>query len=46
MSESNIIISINTDKDAPINDIADYVIVGNAMDVIPKIISSYKKNSK
>ena len=46
MNESNIIISINTDKEAPINKIADYVIVGNAMDVIPKIISSYKKNSK
>jgi electron transfer flavoprotein alpha subunit len=31
---------------APINRIADYVIVGDVMDVIPKMITYYKKNSK
>jgi len=40
------IIAINTDPDAPINKIADYVITGDVADVIPKIIESYKKNSK
>lgn len=46
MKESGIIISINTDPDAPINSIADYVIVGSVEDVIPKMIKYYKENSK
>ena len=46
MQESSIIISINNDPDAPINTIADFVINGNAEDVIPKLIKYYKKNSK
>ena len=46
MSESSMIISINTDPDAPINKIADYAICGDVMDVIPKLIKSYKQNSK
>lgn len=46
MQDSSIIISINSDPDAPINTIADFVITGNAEDVIPKLIQYYKKNSK
>ena len=46
MNESSIIISINTDPDAPINAIADYVITGSVEDVIPRLIKHYKKNSK
>ena len=46
MKESGIVISINTDKDAPINSIADYVIIGAVEDVIPKMIKYYKENSK
>ena len=46
MQESSIIISINSDPDAPINRIADYVIVGTVEEVIPKLIKYYKKNSK
>ncbi len=46
MEESAMVISINTDKDAPINEIADYAIVGDIADVIPKMIESYKRNSK
>ena len=46
MEESVIIISINTDPDAPINAIADYVITGDVMEVVPKMIKYYKKNSK
>lgn len=46
MQESAIIISINNDPNAPINTIADYVITGNAEDIIPKLIKYYKKNSK
>jgi electron transfer flavoprotein alpha subunit len=34
------IISVNTDPNAPMNAIADYTIVGNVMDVIPKIMKS------
>ena len=46
MEESAIIISINTDKDAPINSLADYVIDGDVASVIPKMIKYYKANSK
>ncbi|MBD5304636.1 MAG: electron transfer flavoprotein subunit alpha/FixB family protein [Muribaculaceae bacterium] len=46
MQDSSIIISINTDPDAPINAIADYVITGKMEEVVPKLIKYYKKNSK
>ena len=46
MQDSKIIISINSDPDAPINKIADYVIVGTVEEVIPKLIKYYKQNSK
>ena len=46
MQESGIIISINNDENAPINTIADYVINGTVEDVLPKMITYYKKNTK
>lgn len=46
MEESALIISINNDPRAPIHSIADYAIVGEVSDVIPKLIRYYKKNSK
>jgi len=46
MEESAMIIAINTDPNAPINKIADYAITGEVSEVIPRIIESYKKNSK
>ena len=46
MEESAQIIAINTDPDAPINTIADYVITGDVAEVIPKMIKFYKKNTK
>lgn len=46
MKESGIVISINTDPDAPINQIADYVITGSVEEVVPKLIKYYKENSK
>ncbi|MGP1460836.1 MAG: electron transfer flavoprotein subunit alpha/FixB family protein [Bacteroides sp.] len=46
MSESAMIISINTDPNAPINQIADYTVVGDYAEVIDRFIESYKRNSK
>ena len=46
MKESGIIISINSDENAPINTIADYVINGTVEEVVPKLIKYYKQNSK
>ncbi|MDE5642207.1 MAG: electron transfer flavoprotein subunit alpha/FixB family protein [Muribaculaceae bacterium] len=46
MQESAIIISVNTDPNAPINAIADYVITGDIEEIVPKLIKYYKKNSK
>ncbi len=46
MEESSIVIAINNDANAPINKIADYVITGDVMEIIPRMIKYYKKNSK
>ncbi|MBP3419900.1 MAG: electron transfer flavoprotein subunit alpha/FixB family protein [Marinifilaceae bacterium] len=46
MKESGIIISINNDPNAPINQIADYIITGTVEEVLPKMIKYYKQNSK
>lgn len=46
MKESGIVISINTDPAAPINQLADYVIEGSVEEVVPKMIKYYKENSK
>ena len=46
MEESAQIISINTDPEAPINAIADYVIIGDISEVVPKMIKYYKLNTK
>ena len=46
MEESAQIIAINTDPEAPINAIADYVITGDIAEVLPKMIKYYKKNTK
>ena len=40
MEESAKIISVNTDPNAPVNSIADYTIIGNANDVLPKMIKA------
>ena len=46
MDQSSKIISINTDVNAPINSIADYTIIGDAFEIIPKLIRHYKNNTK
>ncbi len=46
MEESAQIIAINTDPDAPINSLADYVITGDLSEIIPKMIKYYKLNTK
>ncbi len=46
MEQSAMIISINNDPAAPINQIADYAITGDVSEIIPKLIKYYKKNSK
>jgi electron transfer flavoprotein alpha subunit len=46
MDQSSLIISINKDPHAPINHIADYAIIGDVAEVIPKMIKYYKQNTK
>ena len=46
MDQSAQIISINTDEEAPITNIADYNITGRLEDVLPKMLKYFKQNSK
>jgi electron transfer flavoprotein alpha subunit len=46
MQESQKIIAINNDPDAPIFDVSHYGIVGDASDVIPKFIEAFKNKLK
>jgi electron transfer flavoprotein alpha subunit len=46
MAESNKIIAINTDPDAPIFQIAQYRIVGDLKEVIPLMISALREKAK
>jgi electron transfer flavoprotein alpha subunit len=46
MEDSSMIIAITNDPEAPINKIADYTIIGDVNEVIPRMIKSYKQNSK
>ncbi|MEZ5072557.1 MAG: electron transfer flavoprotein subunit alpha/FixB family protein [Bacteroidales bacterium] len=42
VSSSKCIVAVNTDKDAPIFEAADYGIVGDALKVLPKLIEEIK----
>lgn len=43
MKNSDLIIAINKDPKAPIFDVAQYGIVGDAMEVLPKLIEQFKQ---
>lgn len=46
MDQSAMIVSINSDPNAPIHQLADYAIIGDLNEIIPRMIKSYKQNSK
>ena len=46
ISSSKYIVAINTDKDAPIFEAAQYGIIGDAMKVLPKLVEAVKAIKK
>jgi len=46
ISSSKYIVAVNTDKDAPIFEAAQYGIVGDAMKVLPKLVAAVKEIRK
>lgn len=43
MKSSDVIVAINTDKNAPIFDVAHYAIVGDVNEIVPKLIAKIKE---
>jgi electron transfer flavoprotein alpha subunit len=46
ISSSKYIVAINSDKDAPIFEVAQYGVVGDAMKVLPKLVEAVKELKK
>lgn len=46
MKSSDVIVAVNTDKNAPIFDVAHYALVGDVMEVVPPLIAKIKEGRK
>ena len=46
MSSADIIVAVNSDREAPIFEIADYAIVGDAVEVTKELVKAFKGSLK
>jgi electron transfer flavoprotein alpha subunit len=44
--DSQVIVTINKDAEAPLCEVADYIVVGNLYEIVPALVEAFKRQLK